>query len=601
MSERSSTPSTEFVPPQPPTTTTTTPAMPVTNLRGKRRSNAHEQNGSSPSKIPVASPPPAASTPSATKSVATAARANGEPKGHLRGGKGLRPANKSSIPFPTSSAPAPPVLTAAHASFANIAFRFLSAPRAPKEELTCSSMGLGKRPRPSTTRGKPKTDGQKPVIAQATPPLWRTLEAKRKGVIAATLDYELLGTLPYAGTMVTPGMLREGLLTPDTAYHAWVGAKRAIEERYGRKHNGEWHLGVILKAALQHYLVELGTSMLDRVDGPHYTFIDPRLHDSPSAMVKDALKLAKLFAEKGYGRDRIVFTIPATEEGVQAAQTLERKYNVQTNLTLVSGLHHAAACAGADATCITLCYKELSDACGRKSTPSNPFVKAWEAVLTPPKLLAEDAIRTTAEYLKRHSVQSAILVADLQSADDAENLGNFDAVAFTAEQSLRARARVLVPESGVTPRSGPKAVGTSRKQPAEEDAHPILHLSRNSGAFLSAMPVDARTVAKVTLASGLEDMSEQMFKTSMHVLEFIQGEAQLAHIFDDLTLQEFYEEDEKELVRLAKLEAAGQKAEPRCPIRTHHVGFRLRHSSWSVPSTTDCIGRQESREQVGQN
>ncbi|KAI9056465.1 aldolase [Trametes sanguinea] len=593
MSERSSTvPSTEFAPPPPPST----PAMPVTTLRGKRRSNAQEQNGSSPSKIPVASPPPA-TTPNTTKSVAPAARANGEPKVHLRGGRDLRAVDKSSIPFPTSSAPAPPVLTATHAGFADIAFRFLSAPRVPKAELTSSSLGLGKRPRPSSTRGKPKADAQKPGIAQATPPLWRTLEAKRKGVIAATLDYELLGTLPYAGTMVTPGMLREGLLTPDTAYHAWVGAKRAIEERP----NGEWDLAVILKAALQHYLVELGASMLDRVDGPHYTFVDPRLHESPSAMVKYALKLAKLFAEKGYGRDRIVVTIPATEEGVQAAQTLERKYNVQTNLTLVSGQHHAAACAGADATCITLCYKELSDACGRKSTPtSNPFVKAWEAMLTPPKRLAEDTIRTTAGCLKWHGVQSAILVANLQSANDAESLGDFDAVVFTAEQSLRARAQVRVPESAVTPRATP-TVGTSTRQPAEEDADPFLRLSRKSGAFLSAMPVDARTVAKVTLASGLKDMSEQMFKTSMHVLEFIQGEAQLAHIVDDLALLEIYEEDEKELHRLAKLEAAGQIAEPRCPVRAHDVGFRLRYSSWGVPPAAECFGRQEPRDQVIQD
>ena len=259
MSERPSTDSPsddpEYAPP--------TPAMPVPTLRGRRRSNAHDENGSS--SIPVTSP--AAGPLTTTKT----ALVRGEPEHGtlLRGGKPLRPAaEKSSIPFPTSSSPAPPVLTATHAGFADIAYRLLNAPRSPSKPAASSSSsssspGIGRGPRPSATKTKPRgQDGQKRAIAQASRPLWRALEAKDKLVIAATLEYEreyrsristfhgavvvrrrtltmffpdvrvVLGTLPYGGTMVTPGMLHEGLLKADTAYHAWVGAKRAIEERY---------------------------------------------------------------------------------------------------------------------------------------------------------------------------------------------------------------------------------------------------------------------------------------------------------------------------------------------------------------------------------
>ncbi|CDO68603.1 hypothetical protein BN946_scf184996.g34 [Trametes cinnabarina] len=581
MSERASSDSSsneDFVP--------QTPDMPVATLRGKRRSNAHEQNGSSPSRIPVASPPPPppASTTHATKTVTTTARVTSVSKVHnLQGAKGLRSVTMSSIPFPTSSAPAPPVLTATHAGFADIAFRFLNMPRIPKADVTNSSLGLGKRSRPSATRAKTKVDGQKSNNVQATLPLWRTLEAKGKGVIAATLDYELLGTLPYAGTMVTPGMLREGLLRPDTAYHAWVGAKRAIEER----RDGVWDLASILKAALQHYLVELGASMLDRVEGPHYTFVDPRLHDNPGAMAKYAMKLVKLFAEKGYGRDRIVVTIPATEAGVQAARTIERKYHVQTNLTLVSGMHHAAVCAEAEATYITFCYQELSDAYGRKLSTGNSFFKAWEAMLTPPKRLAGEAIDATTTFFNLHEIPSRVLVANLQNASDAEELGEIDAVAFTAEQSLRARAPALE----VTPRQvSTTATGTSAKQRAQEASYPTVYLKARNGAFLSSIPPDVRSVAKETLDTGLKDMTKQMSKAAAHVLEFIQGEAQLAHIVDDLALQQLYEEDEKEVDRLAYLEAAGHEAEPLCQVRMYDVGFRLRYSTWDTlppPSRQD--------------
>lgn len=146
--------------------------------------------------------------------------------------------------------------------------------------------------------------------------------------------------------MVTPAMLREGLTTPDTAYHAWVGAKRAIEERcvseafvpslkqlnipgdgvVCRRPGGEWDLKRILDKAMLFYvstggprcnveaylhnqLVELGASMADRVDGPHYTFVDPRYHDDAATMVKQALRLARLFAKQGYGRERLVVTV----------------------------------------------------------------------------------------------------------------------------------------------------------------------------------------------------------------------------------------------------------------------------------------------------
>ncbi|KAJ8474902.1 hypothetical protein ONZ51_g6926 [Trametes cubensis] len=370
--------------------------------------------------------------------------------------------------------------------------------------------------------------------------------------------------------MVTPGMLREGLLKADTAYHAWVGAKRAIEERPG----GVWDIAAILKKAMQFYLVELGVSMLERVDGPHYTFINPKFHDDMSWMVRQAVRLVRLFVEKGISRDRIVVTIPSTEAGVQAARTLERKHHIQTNLSLVSGLAHAAACAEAEASCITLCYKELSDTYGRKPTSNNPFIRAWEAMYGFSRKAADEAVQETVAYFNLHKLPTAVLVSDLLNVDDAERLGDFDAVALTGAQSLRARA----PSSSVAP----STTGSSAKQRAKETPHPTTYLESSDGSFLSAMPADQRTVAKATLAEGLKDAMEQMHQATMHMLEFIQGEAQLAHL-DDVGLQEIYEEDEKEVARLSSLVDTGDSEEPLVPIRWDDVGFRMRMSTWDKP------------------
>lgn len=111
---------------------------------------------------------------------------------------------------------------------------------------------------------------------------------------------------------------------------------------------------------------------------------------------------------------------------------------------------------------------------------------------------------------------------------------------------------------------------------------------------MSAMPVDARTTAKVTLATGLQDLMEHMHQASMHMLEFIQGEAQLAHI-DDIALQTFYDLDEMEADRLEGQKAAGKGAEEEYPVRWYDVGFRLRYSTWDEPALyrPDCEGLED--------
>ncbi|KAI0827323.1 aldolase [Trametes gibbosa] len=541
-----------------------TPAMPIATLRARRKTNAQDENGSFV--IPVV-PPPASTT-----TVATIAR---DEESRVRDRKPSQPAEKISILFPTDSRLALPVLTTAHAGFVDITNRLpLNAPKTP--EKTDSTREFGKRPpRPGATRSKAKVQQKRPTVPKS-PPLWRTLEAKGKVGIAETLDYELLGTLPYGASMVTPGMLREGLLTPDTAYHAWVGAKRAIEERCVPP-PGEWDLARVLADAMRFYLVELGVAILEQVEGPHYTFIDPRLHDNTGAMIKQALRLVRLFTKKGHRRERIIVTIPATEAGVQAAKTLEGEHRVQTNLTLVSGLEHAAVCAEAAATCVTLCHKEVSEACGRRTGSNNPFIRAWEAINSPPRRLAEEAIQSAAAYFNMHELGTSIVVANLQGPCVAENLGEFDGIALTTDQSLRAR----VPTHGVPPAAASAAVMLAKKH-ASAAQYPTSYLAAKDGAFLSAMPVDARAVAKLTLSTGLKGMMEQMHQTSMHLLEFIQGEAQLEQL-DDVGLQECYRADDLEATRVEKMKAAGRDVEEDFPIRWWDVGFRMRFSTWDQP------------------
>lgn len=60
-------------------------------------------------------------------------------------------------------------------------------------------------------------------------------------------------------------------------------------------------------------LFELGNIILYRVDGPHFTFVDPRRYNNTIGMIKNARRLVSLFEEKGIQRDAIVISVGRVE------------------------------------------------------------------------------------------------------------------------------------------------------------------------------------------------------------------------------------------------------------------------------------------------
>ncbi|KAI0697638.1 hypothetical protein C8T65DRAFT_20736 [Cerioporus squamosus] len=372
--------------------------------------------------------------------------------------------------------------------------------------------------------------------------------------------------------MVTPQMLREGLKTEEASYHAQVAVKTAIEKRP----HEEWDIETILPEAMEHYLVALGVELMEDVAGPHFTFVDPRNHDDARAMVRQALRLMRLFAKHGYRRDRIIISIPATEAGVEAAKKLERAYFVRTNLLYVSGLTHAAIGAEAGASFVMYSYAAISHGIAQRTT-ANPFARVVEALIPSTKRLADEAVESTAEYFRARKIETTVLLSGIQSLSDAQRLKNFDSVVLDTTQSRQAKVPVtLVPPA----RTSAPIEGSPGKTRAREAQSAASLLA--SGAFLSAMPAEAREIARGTLAQGLKESMEYMHKTCIHMLEHLQAEAQLAHI-DDGALEECYEADVNEHFRISILQGAGVPCEQRLPVRAGDVGFRMLCSIWDRP------------------
>jgi transaldolase len=117
-------------------------------------------------------------------------------------------------------------------------------------------------------------------------------------------------------------------------------------------------------------LFELGLAMLGAVKGSVIIFLDTRLHGSKIDMVNEARALVGLFDRADVRRWRVVITVmypqscaqpffdrpqlPATEEGIRAAQILTSKYSIGVHLSMVTSLAHACACIEAGASMLSM-------------------------------------------------------------------------------------------------------------------------------------------------------------------------------------------------------------------------------------------------------
>jgi len=100
---------------------------------------------------------------------------------------------------------------------------------------------------------------------------------------------------------------------------------------------------------------------MNLVEGPHCVTIDPRIDGDPHALRAKARSLVARFEKLGRSRDTLMVGIPATEAGIDAAAALQREDGINVNLTFVSGVVHAAACAQAGAVAVTLSIEKMRE------------------------------------------------------------------------------------------------------------------------------------------------------------------------------------------------------------------------------------------------
>ena len=198
----------------------------------------------------------------------------------------------------------------------------------------------------------------------------------------------------------------------------------------------------IANLAFRRLAVAFGKKILASIPGRVSTEVDARLSFDKEATLQQAYDIINQYDADGISRERVLIKIAATWEGIQAARQLE-KDNIHCNLTLIFGLHQAAACADANVTLISPFVGRILD-WYKKSTG-----KVYGAEDDPGVL----SVKTIYYYLKQYDYRTVVMGASFRNIDEIKQLAGCDLLTISPkllaelEKAVGELPRLLSPES----------------------------------------------------------------------------------------------------------------------------------------------------------
>ncbi|EOD49436.1 putative transaldolase protein [Neofusicoccum parvum] len=169
-------------------------------------------------------------------------------------------------------------------------------------------------------------------------------------------------------------------------------------------------------ATLDNLLVQFGKEILKLIPGKVSTEVDARFSFDTQASVNKALRIIDLYKEQGISKDRILIKIASTWEGIKAAEILQSKYGINTNLTLMFSLVQAIAAAEAGAFLISPFVGRILDwykAATKKeySAAEDPGVKSVESIFN---------------YYKKYGYNTIVMGASFRNVGEITELAGCD-------------------------------------------------------------------------------------------------------------------------------------------------------------------------------
>jgi transaldolase len=228
-------------------------------------------------------------------------------------------------------------------------------------------------------------------------------------VVADTGDFETIAEYKPQDATTNPSLLYKAAQMP----HYRHLVEEAVSFGAARGNNEDEHT----RWTMDKLAVNFGAEILKIVPGRVSTEIDARLSFDTEATIARAEGLIELYGQVGIdARERVLFKIASTWEGIRAAEHLE-KQGIHCNLTLLFSFPQAVACAEAGVTLISPFVGRILDwykqAENRTGYPANedPGVRSVTEIFN---------------YYKRHGYETIVMGASFRNLDEILELAGSD-------------------------------------------------------------------------------------------------------------------------------------------------------------------------------
>jgi len=234
------------------------------------------------------------------------------------------------------------------------------------------------------------------------------LKASGTTVVCDSGDFATIDKYKPQDATTNPSLILAASKKPE--YAKLIDA--AVE--YGKKHGGS--IEEQTDATLDSLLVQFGKEILKIIPGKVSTEVDARFSFDTEASVNKALRIIDLYKEQGVSKDRILIKVASTWEGIKAAEILQSKHGINTNLTLMFSLVQAIAAAEAGAFLISPFVGRILDwykASTKKeyAKEEDPGVKSVQAIFN---------------YYKKHGYKTIVMGASFRSVGEVTELAGCD-------------------------------------------------------------------------------------------------------------------------------------------------------------------------------
>jgi len=228
-------------------------------------------------------------------------------------------------------------------------------------------------------------------------------------VVADTGDFEAIAEYKPQDATTNPSLLYKAAQMPPYRHLVEDAVAFGKDEGANADEHARWTMDKLA--------VNFGAEILKIVPGRVSTEIDARLSFDTEGTIARAEGLIGLYEEIGVDpRERVLFKIASTWEGIRAAEQLERR-GVHCNLTLLFSFAQAVAAAQAGATLISPFVGRILD--WHKNAENVPGYPADEDP-------GVTSVTRIFNYFKRHGHQTIVMGASFRNVDELLELAGCD-------------------------------------------------------------------------------------------------------------------------------------------------------------------------------